>query len=101
MAMSNGRDGRRRPVLLAGNDRQKIVAERGEFAGDLQGRGIAQRHHQDDRADADDDAERGQARAQEIVADFAQRQQQRIPDHPALPLSDAINPSWKRTLRPA
>ena len=42
---------------------------------------VAQRHHGDHRAHADDDAERGQRRAHQVAADFAKRQHDRVPDH--------------------
>src|SRR5690606_11882889 len=63
---------------------------------------VAERHHRDDRAHADEDAEDGEERAGQIAQDRPQGQLQRIPDHAltaALRVSDSTRPSTKRITR--
>ena len=87
---------------LARPDREQIAAELGQIRGHLGRRAVADRHHGDDRADADDDAEHGQKRAQRIAQDRLQSQLDRLIDHHAASLlstSESMRPSTKRMTR--
>ena len=57
---------------LAGADLEDVGAEAGDLLGDRRGRAVAERHHRHHRGDADDDAEHGQERAQQVPPDLAQ-----------------------------
>ena len=57
----------------AGQDDEEVRPHRGERLLDLRLGARADRHHRDDRADADDDPERRQERAQLVPEDRAER----------------------------
>jgi hypothetical protein len=89
---------------LAGPDRQQIAAELCKVRCDLGGRAVADRHHRNDRADADHDAERGEKGSQRIAQDRLQGQLDRLVDHQAASLvvtSEATRPSTKPITRRA
>ena len=66
------RAGHVRPRPAAGGaHHQQVRTELGNAAGDLRRGALAERHHDDDRGDADDDAEHGEERAQRIAHDRA------------------------------
>src|SRR4030095_12841221 len=71
----------------------------------LRRRALADRDHRNDGGDADDDAQDRERRAQHIATDLAQSEQQRIPEHQAIPRTGllasslSIAPSRKRTMR--
>ena len=67
-----------RAELLARPQHQQVAAEAGDLVGDHARGAVAQRHHGDHRADADDDAEHGQERAHQVAADRAQGEQQGV-----------------------
>jgi hypothetical protein len=60
---------------------QQVGAKLLDVVLDLRRRAFADGHHGDDGADADDDAENGQRRAQHIAADFAQREHDGVTEH--------------------
>jgi hypothetical protein len=86
---------------------QRIAPQRGDLVGDAGGGAIAHRHHGDDRTDANDNTKRGQQRPHQVAAQFANGQQDRVPDHDFAPAglgfiwSDSIWPSRNRICRPA
>src|ERR1019366_2305562 len=64
----------------AGQHDEEVRPHRGERLLDLALRAGADGHHRDDRADADDDPERGQERAHLVPQDGAQRHAERLPE---------------------
>src|SRR3546814_20408371 len=71
--------GRARPAAAAaetlpGPDLKDVGAETRDLLLHRGGGRVAQRHHRDDRADPDDDAEDGQERAQQMAPDRSQRE---------------------------
>ena len=69
--------GRRRTAAaatksLSRTNLEQVRAEPGDLLAHCRRRALAERHHGDDRGDADDDAEHGQERPQQVAADLAQ-----------------------------
>ena len=70
-----------RPHALAHGDHQQVGSETFDLRRDLPGRTVAEGHHDNDRRHADDNAQHGQDRTQDVSADLAQGQQEGIPEH--------------------
>ncbi len=66
---------------LAAKHLQQIRTKLLDIGLHLRRRTFTDGHHGDDRADADDDAENGQRRAQHIAANFAQREDDGVTEH--------------------
>ena len=76
-------DVRARPQALPGADLQQVAAQPGDLAAHRRRGALPQRDHRHHRTDADDDAQHGEERTQQVAPDRAQRQQQRVPQHQA------------------
>ena len=90
----------------AGRDDEHVVAELGDVGLDLGARALAERDEGDHGADADDDAEHGQQRAQRVAADLAQGHEQGRRETSARPplgsrRSSTMRPSRKTIRRRA
>ncbi len=105
-----------RPRALAWPHHQQVGAEAGNLRLDRLGGAVTERDHRDHRADADDDAQNGEKRAQQVAADRAQRQHEDAVQHQlfsagstpgaavvgcGFATSSAIRPSMKCTMRRA
>ena len=87
---------------LSGGDEQEIAAELREVGAHLGGSAVADRHHGDDGADADDDAQHGEERPQGVATDRLERELDRLEEHHAafrLRASLSIRPSTKWMMR--
>jgi hypothetical protein len=78
------RSAARLPAGGVGNDEQRICAQRGDLRLHGGGDAVADRHHRDHRRDADDDAEHGQNRPEQVPAYFAKGEKKRSAEHPAM-----------------
>ena len=58
-------------VVLPEKTRMNVLTQAGDLRFDLRFRAVADADHRDDRADADDDAERGQNGTQFVLAQRA------------------------------
>jgi len=90
------------PETLPGPYLEHVAAQVADFRGHLDRGPLAQGDHGDDRRHADDHAEDGEERAQEVAADRAHREQKGVPEHQPAPSwrwSLATRPSTKRTTR--
>ena len=67
-------------VVLPEKIRMNVFAEARDLRFDLRLRAVADAHHRDDRADADDDAERGKNGTQFVSAQRAERDLERRRD---------------------
>ena len=73
------------PILLPGRNHQQVAAHAGDLLLDLEGGAAADGHHGDHGRHADDDAQDGQKRAQDVAPDLAQGQKNGIADHDDFP----------------
>jgi len=84
---------------LTGPHDEEVRAQARDIGRHARCRALADGDHGDDRGDADDDAEHGQGRAQQIAPDRAHREHASVADH--APASRSIKPSRKLTRRVA
>jgi hypothetical protein len=69
-----GRRHQARPQMFPRRNHQQIAAETGDLPGYLDSGAAAEGHHENDGRNADDDAQNGQKRSQDIAPDLPQGQ---------------------------